>query len=267
MKLETEETNVESAIITGTGIYEIPGFEFVQKKIDTAYGQALVNIGKQDDFELAFLARHGLEHTTPPHRVNYRANLKALQSLGVKRILATNAVGSISREIPPMGLALLTDFLDFTSGRAFSFYDGGDTGLAHTNMVVPYCPVLRKTVLALAPQFDLEVRPEAVYVATNGPRFESPAEIRMYARMGGEVVGMTGIPEVVLARELGMHYAAIAYSINWAAGLEAEMSFVSDQMTEIKQLLALLLVNTLKEHRLFDCGCEKAVMMMHQPAQ
>lgn len=258
---------MESAIITGTGIYEIPGFDFVQKTVDTPYGQALVNVGTQDDLELAFLARHGLEHTTPPHKINYHANLKALQMLGVKRILATNAVGSISREIPPLGLALLTDFLDFTSGRAFTFFDGGDSGLAHTNMDVPYCPALGKTVLALAPQFDLEIHPQAVYVATNGPRFESPAEIRMYGQLGGDVVGMTGIPEVVLARELGMHFAAVAYSINWAAGLEEEMSFVSDQMAEIRQLLALLLVNTLRKQDTMDCGCEKAVMMMHKPTQ
>jgi 5'-methylthioadenosine phosphorylase len=258
---------MESAIITGTGIYQIPGFEFIQQTIETPYGPALVNIGKQDGFELAFLARHGLEHTTPPHNINYRANLKALEMLGVKRVLATNAVGSISREIPPMGLALLTDFLDFTSGRAFSFYDGGVAGLAHTNMDVPYCPVLRKTVFALAPQSDLKIHPEAVYVATNGPRFESPAEIRMYALLGGDVVGMTGIPELVLARELGMHYAAVAYSINWAAGLEQEMTFVSDQMAEIRQLLAQLLVNTLREQPVESCSCEQAVMMMHEPAE
>lgn len=258
---------MESAIITGTGIYEIPGFAFVQETIDTEYGKALVNLGEKDGFELVFLARHGLDHATPPHKINYRANLQALQSLGVKRILATNAVGSISREIPPMGLALLTDFLDFTSGRAHSFYDGGSSGLAHTNMDVPYCPSLREKVLALAPQFGLEICPEAVYVATNGPRFESPAEIRMFGKLGGDVVGMTGIPELVLARELGMHYASVAYSINWAAGLEVEMTFVSSQMTEIRQLLARLLVNTLKEIDVFSCGCDKAVMMMHEPGE
>jgi 5'-methylthioadenosine phosphorylase len=260
-----EATIMESAIITGTGIYEIPGFTFEQKIVETEYGQALVNVGTQDDFELVFLARHGLEHTTPPHKINYRANLRALDLLGVRRILATNAVGSISREIPPMSLASLTDFLDFTSGRQFTFYDGGESGLAHTNMDVPYCPSLRKKILELSPQLNLEIHPEAVYVATNGPRFESPAEIRMFAQIGGDVVGMTGIPEVVLARELGMHYAAIAYSINWAAGLEEEMTFVSDQMAELRQLLALLLVNTLKEVNDFECSCEKAVMMMHEP--
>jgi 5'-methylthioadenosine phosphorylase len=258
---------MESAIITGTGIYEIPGFDLVEKTVVTEFGKALVNIGKMDDFELAFLPRHGSEHTTPPHKINYRANLQALQSLGVKRILASNAVGSINRKIPPMGLALLTDFLDFTSGRAATFFDGGSSGLAHTNMDVPYCPSLREKLLALAPSFGLEIYPEAVYVATNGPRFESPAEIRMFAKLGGDVVGMTGLPELVLARELGMHYASVAYSINWAAGLEEEMTFVSSQMTEIRQLLALLLVNTIKEIDAFSCGCDKAVLMMHEPGE
>lgn len=256
---------MKSAIITGTGLYEIPGFKFTEKTIETDYGTALVNIGIQEGFELAFLARHGLEHTTPPHKINYRANIKALQQLGVNRILATNAVGSISREIPPKSLSLLTDFLDFTSGRALSFFDGGDSGLAHTNMDVPYCPTLRNRLSDLASEFELEIVPESVYVATNGPRFESSAEIRMYEQLGGEVVGMTGVPEVVLARELGMHYASVAYSINWAAGIEEEMSFVGDDMSETKQLLALLLVNTLKSVEKLDCRCGEAVMMMHPP--
>lgn len=256
---------MESAIITGTGIYEIPGFKFTEKIIETEYGQALIYIGSDGEFELAFLARHGLSHTTPPHKINYRANIKALKLLGVKKILATNAVGSISPDIPPTGLTLLTDFLDFTSGRAFSFFDGGDSGLAHTNMDDPYCPALRQKALELAPNFDLSIHPKAIYVATNGPRFESPAEIQMFSRLGGDVVGMTGIPEVVLARELAMHYAAVAYSINWAAGLEQEMTFVSDQIDELKQRLAMLLVNILKEATYFQCGCEAAVMRMQPP--
>lgn len=258
---------MEAAIIFGTGIYSIMGFNGVEEAVETPYGTALVNIVTYEGFELVFLARHGLGHTTPPHKINYRANIKALQILGVKHVLATNAVGSITRTIPPMGLGLLTDFLDFTSGREFTFFDGGNSGLAHTNMDVTYCPALRKKMLDLAPEFDLKIHPEAVYVATNGPRFETPAEIHMFAQLGGDVVGMTGIPEVVLARELGMHYAAVAYSINWAAGLEQEMSFVGDQMADIKQRLTMLLVNTLKAQLDETCGCEQAVMMMHEPVR
>lgn len=254
---------MESAIITGTGIYEIPGFEFVQKQVDTPYGPAQVYIGRKDGFDLVFLARHGLDHTTPPHKINYRANIKALQMLGVKRVLATYAVGSINREIPPMGLALLSDFLDFTNSRPLSFFDGGKTGLAHTSMNVPYCPALGRKILELAPGFDLQIRSKSVYVATNGPRFETPAEIRMYDKLGGDVVGMTGVPEVVLARELDIHYAAVAFSINWAAGLEENLEFVSGDIAKLRQKLVSLLVQTLQELETLDCGCENAVMVMH----
>jgi 5'-methylthioadenosine phosphorylase len=258
---------METAIIAGTGIYNLPGFAFEQRVIDTRYGQALVNIGVKDGFELAFLARHGLDHSTPPHKINYLANLKALQMLGVKRILATNAVGSISKEIPPTGLAVLTDFLDFTHGRPLTFFDGGSSGLVHTNMDTPYCPTLSARICQLAPQFDLTIRPQAVYVATNGPRFETPAEIRMYAQLGGDVVGMTGVPEVVLARELNMHYAALAYSINWAAGLQQKMVFVSGQMAEIRQRMAALLVKVLQEPFEPGCSCAGPLMVMHPPQQ
>ena len=256
-----------SAIITGTGIYEIPGFEFVQKQVDTPYGPAQVYMGQKDGFDLIFLARHGLDHTTPPHKINYRANIKALQMLGVKRVLATYAVGSINREILPMGLALLSDFLDFTNNRPLSFFDGGETGLAHTSMDVPYCPALGRKILELAPSFDLQIRSKAVYVATNGPRFETPAEIRMYDKLGGDLVGMTGVPEVVLARELNIHYAAVAFSINWAAGLQENLEFVSGAITEVQQKLVSLLVQTLQELETLDCRCENAVMVMHPPKE
>lgn len=258
---------MESAIIAGTGIYHIPGFTFEQRIIETRYGPALVNIGQKDGLELAFLARHGLEHTTPPHKINYLANLKALQMLGVKRILATNAVGSINREIPPTGLAVLTDFLDFTHGRPLSYYEGGKTGLAHLGMDAPYCPALNAKILELAPQFNLTIRSQAVYVATNGPRFESPAEIRMYGMLGGDVVGMTGVPEVVLARELNMHYAALAYSINWASGIEEKMQFVGSQMADVRERMADLLVRVLQEPFALDCSCEGALMISHPPEE
>jgi 5'-methylthioadenosine phosphorylase len=258
---------MDSAIITGTGIYEIPGFDLEETRVDTPYGPALVNVARKDGFELAYLARHGLDHSTPPHNINFRANIKALKMLGVKRILATYAVGSISREIPPMGLALLSDFLDFTNNRPLSFYDGGKTGLAHTSMDVPYCPTMGGKILELAQVFGLKIRSHAVYVATNGPRFETPAEIRMYEKLGGEVVGMTGVPEVVLARELNMHYAAVAYSINWASGMEEEMTFVSGDMQDIREKLSSLLLRTLQELTVLDCNCEKAVMFMHPPEE
>ncbi len=258
---------MESAIITGTGIYEIPGITFKPERIDTPFGTAQVYLGEKDGFEIAFLARHGIDHSTPPHKINYLANIKALQMLGVKRVLATYAVGSINREIPPTGLALLSDFLDFTNNRPLSFYNGGKSGLAHTNMNEVYCPALRRKVQELSEVYQLKIHPSAVYVATNGPRFETPAEIRMYAQLGGDVVGMTGVPEVVLARELNMHFAAVAFSINWAAGLEKEMEFVSSNMEGLRRQVAALLVQALQELDTLDCKCETAIMMMHPPEE
>jgi len=187
--------------------------------------------------------------------------------LGVRHIVATNAVGSINREIPPASLAVLTDFLDFTHGRALSYYNGGKSGLAHTSMNAPYCPALSAAIRRLAPEFSLAVHPQAVYVATNGPRFETPAEIRMYAKLGGDVVGMTGVPEVVLARELNMHYAALAYSINWASGITEKMEFVDGQMAGTRQRMAALLVRVLQEADSLDCSCESALMVSHPPEE
>ncbi|MEM7115497.1 MAG: MTAP family purine nucleoside phosphorylase [Chloroflexota bacterium] len=220
------------AIVAGTGIYDIPGVELKEQIVETPYGQALVHLGQGENDHLVFLTRHGPEHTTPPHMVKYRANIKALQQLGVNRVLAAYAVGSINKEIPPLGLALLNDFIDFTNGRPLSFFDGGDSGLAHTDMSAPYCPILNKRLSALAPQFDIDLFENATYVCFNGPRFETPAEIRMSAMLGGDVVGMTGATEVILANELNLHFAAIALSINWAVGIEPTLTIVSREERE-----------------------------------
>ncbi len=243
------------AIIAGTAIYEIPGTTLQEEVVETPYGRALVYRVQGDTGDLFFLARHGINHDTPPHKVNYRANIKALEILGVKRVLATYAVGSINKEIPPLGLALVTDFLDFTSNRESTFFDGGESGVKHVDMSVTYCPGLNKRLLELAPSFDMDIYPESVYVSTNGPRLESPAEIRMYAQLGGDVVGMTGIPEATLARELGLCYAAVAFSVNWAAGIENTINFVgdSDSFDKTKANIISLFIETLKSTSDEDC--------------
>ena len=249
---------MRSAIIAGTAIYHIPGLDLKEATVKTPYGPARIYHVEGIDIDLIFLTRHGIKHDTPPHKINYKANIKALEMLGVKRILATNAVGSINKEIPPLGLALLTDFLDFTSGREMTFFDGGESGVKHVDVSIPYCPTLNSQLLKLAPAFNLFLRPEAVYVCSNGPRLESPAEIRMFAKLGGDVIGMTGIPEATLARELGICYSAVAFSVNWAAGIEKTIRFVGDskEFSEIISNLLALYIETLKttsdEYR---CDC------------
>jgi len=255
------------AIIGGTGVYAIEGREFKSRIVDTPFGQAQVYLGQGESEDLVFLTRHGPDHRIPPHRINHRANIKALEQLGVKRVLATFAVGSLRPIIPPRSLVALDQFIDFTHGRETTFFDGGSSGLAHTDVTEPYCPGLRERVLTLAAKRGLEIRPKGTYVCSDGPRFETAAEVRMFAQLGGDVVGMTGVPEVSLARELGIHYAAVALSINWAAGLEGPLEIVSSGLDEIRVALLSLFVDALRAPSLAPCNCESAVLMMHPPAE
>ncbi len=256
------ETVERVAIIGGTGVSDLPGLITERQVVDTPYGPVAVLVAQTERYPVVFLNRHGLNREHPPHRINYRGNLAALRMLGVTRVLATYAVGSINRALPPGSLIVIDDYLDFTSGRSATFFDGGDTGHAYTEMSTPCCPALRARLLALATQADLPLHPSGVYVCTNGPRFETPAEIRMYAQLGADVVGMTGMPEVTLARELGIHYAAVAYSINWAAGIEDQIQIVRDGIPELLRRLLRLMLETVQADDLSPCRCADALMMV-----
>src|ERR1017187_3471080 len=205
---------VSSAIIGGTGVYQLPGLELKPEVVETPFGPAHIQTCSGRD--LVFLTRHGADHSIPPHRIDYRANMSALKILGVERVLAAYAVGSLSRSLPPGALCLLTDFIDFTRGRVSSFFEGGPSGLGHTDMSQHYCPELKRQLLERAERSSLHLQPQGVYGCTQGPRYESAAEIRMMAQLGCDVVGMTGVPEVTLAKELGLHFAGVALSINLA---------------------------------------------------
>ena len=157
------------------------------------------------------MPRHAKGHTKPPHMVNYRANIYAMKQLGVDRIIATNAVGSLDESIKPGDFVIPHDFIDFTKLRNGTFYDDRTV---HIDVTEPYCSELRKTYL-----FVWKVIDNGVYVCTEGPRFETPAEIQMFRMLGGTVVGMTGLPEAVLARELEMCYASISTVSNYAASI------------------------------------------------
>lgn len=208
------------AIIGGTGFSDgLALAGAAEAVVGTPYGAVHVLRGRLGGREVAFLARHGKGHSVPPHRVNYRANIWALWHLGFRRIVATAACGSLRPHIPPGSLALCDQFLDFTRGRPGTFFDGEDGTVRHADMTEPYCPELRRALSAAAAALGVGLRPSATYVCTEGPRFETPAEIRAYASLGGDVVGMTGVPEVVLAREAGLCYASVAIATNSAAGL------------------------------------------------
>jgi 5'-methylthioadenosine phosphorylase len=247
------------AIIGGTGLYRMddaaPGERLT---VDTLYGPAQVERIGVGGSRVVFLPRHGFEHSVPPHRVNYRANIAALKELGVTNILASAAVGSMADGLPPGSLALLTQFLDFTRDRASTFFDGESGKVVHVDVTDPYCPHLRGELQAAAETIGEKLHPEAIYVCAEGPRFETPAEIHMFRQLGGDLVGMTSVPEVVLAREAGMCYAAVAIVTNWAAGVSTapvKHGEVSDFMGQHTPRVRALFAQAIADHREIDCTC------------
>lgn len=229
------------AIIGGSGTYYVPGLVLASQCVETPYGEVHLFVAEGHDAMLVFLPRHGPQHTVPPHRINYRANLKALQMLGIERVLALYTVGSLRTDLPPASIVLLSDFLDFTRGRHGTYYDGEDGVVAHVDVTRPYCPALREQVLATAQVHGLALVPQGVYACTEGPRLETAAEVRMLAQLGGDVVGMTGIPEVTLARELGLCFAGVAVVVNWGAGLVSQTIDFEEAREECKRAQERLL--------------------------
>lgn len=208
------------AIIGGTGLEELASSlsNRVDKIVENKYGKALLISGGIDGSPVVFLARHGLEHDTPPHLINYRANIMALKEAGATHILAAAAVGSVKQEIKPGDLVLIDQFIDFTKNRASTFSDFGKP-LYHIDMTEPYDGNLRRLVMQAAADNGTELRPGGTYVCTEGPRFETAAEIKMFQILGADVVGMTNVPEVVLAAEMEIPYAALCVVTNFAAGM------------------------------------------------
>jgi len=213
---------VRVAVIGGTGLGALlKGGE--KARIGTPYGPTPpVMTGRVGGVEVAFLPRHGEKHTVPPHRINYRANIWGLRSIGVERVISTNAVGAIEAEMKPCELVVPNDFLDFTRRRLSTFYE--DSPVTHIDVTEPYCPTLRSLLLHSADALSEKVWDKAVLVCVEGPRLETPAEIRMFRALGGGIIGMTGLPEAALARELEMCYATICYVSNMAAGIQKEIS-------------------------------------------
>jgi 5'-methylthioinosine phosphorylase len=212
--------DIALAVIGGTGVYRLAALEDVEARhIDTPYGtpSGPLRIGRLGEQRIAFLARHGEGHALPPHRVNYRANLHALKHIGAKRVLALNTVGGITDAYGPRVLACPDQLIDYTWGRESTFWDDEGEAL-HVDFGHPYSPMFRHKVLAAARVTGARVVDGGCYGATQGPRLETNAEIARMRRDGCDLVGMTGMPEASLARELGLDYACLAIVANWAAG-------------------------------------------------
>lgn len=226
------------AIIGGSGLSQLDGFMLREtRRATTPFGDTSVplSIGTYAGSDLVFLPRHGHPHVLPPHRINYRANLQALRDAGVDRILAVNAVGGIHAAMVSGQLAVPHDVVDYTWGRDHTFSDGAPgSSLQHVDFSAPFDAAMRATLLACLARLGHSFSDFGVYAAAQGPRLESPAEIRRFERDGCDIVGMTAMPEAALARELGLRYAMLCLVVNPAAG----KSDSAITMADIERVLA-----------------------------
>ncbi|HVY07625.1 MAG TPA: S-methyl-5'-thioinosine phosphorylase [Burkholderiales bacterium] len=237
-------------IIGGTGLTQLSNLEITRRQmVRTPFGDAsgALTFGKLNGRDVMFLARHGYGHTIPPHQVNYRANIWALQSEGAERIVSVASVGGIRADMQPGTLAIPHNLLDYTWGREHTFFEGPDQPVTHVDFTHPYCDKLRARMLQAAAAAGQKVIADGVYAATQGPRLETAAEIDKLERDGADMVGMTGMPEAALAREIGLRYAAIAVVVNHAAGRGD-----SSQAIHMEQINAVLQAAMVKVRALLE---------------
>ena len=247
------------AIIGGTGVYNLSLFDHVEEKlVETPFGECKVILGQVKEKKVVFMTRHGVGHKIPPHQINYRANIYALKSLGVTDIVATTAVGSVDKELAPGTLVFCDQFIDFTKNRVNTFFNGAPLPVVHVDVTEPYCSRLRDIMADCG-----EVITGGTYVCTQGPRFETPAEIKMFKLLGGDLVGMTGVPEVTLARERAICYNSICIVSNYASGISEDNLTIDEvfEMVKAKEsdLLELIyeIIRNLDDD--FDCPCRHAL--------
>ena len=236
------------AIIGGTGLTSLSGLEISgEENYIGKYGEASgpITRGKLAGKELLFLPRHGYEHTIPPHKVNYRANISALKKRGAEYIIAVNAVGGIDKAMQSGLIAIPDQIIDYTWGRAHTYFTGGETGVEHIDFTHPYCESLRASLIKAGRAARIDLLDYGTYAATQGPRLETPAEINKLERDGCHIVGMTGMPEAALAREVGLCYASICVVANMAAGrgeaeitMEAITQTLESGMDKVRDLLS-----------------------------
>jgi len=238
-----------TAIIGGTGLARLEGLEIErEERMDTPWGAPAAPLlhGSLAGRPVVFLARHGRDHELAPHELNYRANTWALRQAGARRVIAINAVGGIGAGFAPGTLVVPHQLIDYSWGRPHSFSESNGKPPQHVDFTEPYSAGLRQRLLDSAARAGLAVKDGAVYAVTQGPRLETAAEVNRLERDGCDIIGMTGMPEAGLARELGLEYACCAVVVNWAAGrggdIHAELErWVTEGMAEARRLLAAVL--------------------------
>ncbi len=263
-------------VFGGSGFYQfLDGVE--QVEVETPYGQpsGRIAIGTVGGVRVAFLPRHGADHTLPPAAINYRANLWAMRHLGVTRVISPSACGSLRRELAPGDLVLTDQFVNRTWGREDTYYATGPQ-VAHVSAADPYCPELRRLVAGVAREQGLTVHERGTMVVIQGPRFSSRAESHWYASEGWDVVNMTQYPEVVLARELELCFVNLALVTDYDTGLDDDLSIAAVSVVDLERVLAentdrlrrllLALIPNIPEERGCDCGSAMrgAVISTHE---
>lgn len=250
---------VEIGVIGGTGVYDPKLLKNAEEiKVETKFGSPsdLITIGELEGRKIAFINRHGKGHTIPPHKVNYRANIWAMKELGVKRILAPAAVGSLKEEYKPGDIVILDQFIDFTKKRDYTFYDGGK--VYHVSLADPFCDELRNALIDIGNSQKLPIHEKGTYVCIEGSRFSTRAESKMF-RGVADVIGMTLVPECVLAREAEICYASIATVSDFDVWAEKPVSWeeivrtMKENIEKVRNLLTET-VSKIPVDRKCKCG-------------
>lgn len=256
---------INVALIGGSGIY-LPDMlkNVFENQVDTPYGSISYSCGEIEGNKVAFISRHGKGHSLPPHKINYHANIWGLKKIGVKQIIASTAVGSINPQMQVGDFVIPDQIIDFTKKRSTTFYNGENNKVVHVDFTNPYCQKLGKVLSLSADEEKIKAHIGGTYICTEGPRFETAAEISMYRNLGGDIVGMTSIPEAVLAREAEICYATFSLVTNLAAGISTtplSHQEVYDCMKQTKSKLndfiqnALIKITQTKD----DCSCQHAL--------
>ena len=251
------------ALIGGTGVTDSSLSENLkQVTVDTSFGKIELQWAERGENQIFFLERHAKGHTLTPSHVNYKGNIYALKKLGVDFVIATTAVGGI-QNCDVGDFVILDQFIDFTKNRDSTYFDEKGAGVVHIDMTEPYCRTLRQALENSMKKLNIKYVPKGTYVCMEGPRFETPAEIKMLKILGGDVVGMTNVPEVVLAREMGLCYANISLVTKYAAGLskgELTHQEVLENMDKMADSLKKVLFDVIDNGDLDKiCNCNNSL--------
>jgi 5'-methylthioadenosine phosphorylase len=261
----TLEISADIAIIGGTGLYD-DGLltNRIEAKLSTPFGQPsdLITVGDFEGVRIAFLPRHGKNHSIPPHCINYRANIWALKEIGVTRIISPSAVGSLDRSFVPGDIIAPDQFIDFTRSRKGTFYSGGS--VCHISVADPFCPELRELATSVAEQLKFQYRKQATYLCIEGPRFSTRAESKYYREVvGAQIIGMTLVPECILAREAQICYLSLATVTDfdvWADNPVSSKEILNRLRENVEKIKTMIreLVAVIPLHR-SKCGCGTAL--------